>query len=108
MTAVSVPAPVARLLNAVNSEDRAAFLASFSEDGVVDDCGRLVHGRRAIESWSDTELIGDGCRLTVHGVRTRGDDVEIYADVVSMGFNGPTTMVFTVRDGEVAAIRLTD
>ncbi len=108
MTREPVPAPVVRLLNAVNSEDTAEFLASFSDDGVVDDCGRRFDGRRAIQSWSATELIGDRCRLTVQGVRAAGNDVEIHADVVSMGFNGPTTMVFTLHGDHVTSMRLTD
>jgi hypothetical protein len=108
MTSVSVPAPVVRLLNAVNSGDSREFLDSFGADPVVDDCGRRFEGLQAIGTWSATELIGDGCRLTVQGVRTKDAAVEIYADLVSTGFNGPTTIVFELADGLVSLMRLAD
>ena len=34
------PAPVARLLQAANDHDTDAFLAGFTDDGIVDDWGR--------------------------------------------------------------------
>jgi hypothetical protein len=53
-----LPAPVARLLDAANGHDTEEFLASFTEDGVVDDWGREFAGADAIRGWSDQEFIG--------------------------------------------------
>lgn len=110
MTTVSVPVPVVQLVNAVNSRDRAAFLAAFRDDGVVDDCGRRFEGLRAIEGWSDVELIGDNCHLTLREVRrdSEADTVVVLVDVVSMGFNGATTFTFTLAGDRVQEMRLTD
>ena len=52
------PEPVARLLQAANDHDTDAFLAGFTDDGVVDDWGREFAGADAIRGWSDKEFIG--------------------------------------------------
>ncbi len=53
-----LPDPVARVLDAANRHDSDAFLAFFTEDGVVDDWGREFAGAAAIRGWSDREFIG--------------------------------------------------
>ena len=42
------PEPVARLLQAANDHDTDAFLAGFTDDGVVDDRGREFAGADGI------------------------------------------------------------
>ena len=93
-----LPQPVERLLKAANDHDRAAFLASFSEDGVVDDWGREFAGAVAIEGWSEREFIGVDVTLDVRDVSTSGDDTIVGAEVGGRGFNGPSHFTFTVRD----------
>ena len=67
------PEPVARLLQAANEHDTDAFLAGFTQDGVVDDWGREFAGAEAIRGWSDKEFIGVDVTLVVVGVtRSRG------------------------------------
>jgi hypothetical protein len=43
-----VPEAVARLLEAANANDVETFLATFADEGVVDDWGREFVGRDAI------------------------------------------------------------
>jgi hypothetical protein len=93
----SLPQPVERLLKAANDHDSAAFLASFSEDGVVDDWGREFAGAEAIEGWSEQEFIGVDVTLDVNEVSTDGDDTTVSAEVGGRGFNGPSHFTFTVR-----------
>jgi hypothetical protein len=101
-----LPEPVARLLDAANDHDTEAFLASFTEDGVVDDWGREFAGAAAIRGWSDREFIGVEVILTVTGIATADDETTISADVGGRGYNGPSHFTFTVRDGLVSRMTI--
>jgi hypothetical protein len=100
------PEPVDRLLNAANEHDTEAFLASFTDDGVVDDWGREFAGAQAIRGWSDKEFIGVDVALTVTAVSTDGDVTTVTADVGGSGYNGPSHFMFTVRDGLVSRMTI--
>jgi hypothetical protein len=100
------PEPVARLLQAANGHDTDGFLASFTEDGVVDDWGREFAGPDAIRGWSDAEFIGVDVTLAVTGVTTEGDETTVKAQVGGSGFNGPSTFTFAVRDDRVARMTI--
>jgi hypothetical protein len=100
------PEPVARLLQAANGHDTDAFLASFTQDGVVDDWGREFAGAQAIQGWSDREFIGVEVTLAVTAVTTDGDVTTITADVGGSGFNGPSHFTFSVRDGLVSRMTI--
>ena len=93
----SLPQPVERLLKAANDHDSAAFLASFTEDGVVDDWGREFAGTEAIDGWSEREFIGVDVTLDADEVSTTGDDTTVSAEVGGRGFNGPSHFIFRVR-----------
>ncbi len=95
-----------RLLDAANGHDTDAFLASFTEDGVVDDWGREFAGSDAIRGWSDQEFIGVDVILTVTGTVTADDETTISAEVGGKGFNGPSHFSFKVRDGLVSRMTI--
>jgi hypothetical protein len=101
-----LPEPVGRLLDAANGHDSDAFLASFTEDGVVDDWGREFAGREAIRGWSDREFIGVDVTLTVTGTDTADDETTIAGEVGGGGFNGPSHFTFKVRDGLVSRMTI--
>jgi hypothetical protein len=100
------PEPVARLLRAANGHDTDGFLASFTEDGVVDDWGREFAGADAIRGWSDAEFIGVAVTLAVTDNTTEGDETTVKAEVGGGGFNGPSTFTFAVRDDRVARMTI--
>ena len=100
------PEPVARLLKAANEHDTDAFLASFTDDGVVDDWGREFQGAEAIRGWSDAEFIGVQVHLDVREETTQGDETVIGAEVGGNGFNGPSHFTFALRDGLVARMTI--
>jgi hypothetical protein len=100
------PEPVARLLEAANDHDTDAFLASFTDDGMVDDWGREFTGADSIRHWSDREFIGVDVALTVTEVTTDGDVTTVTADVGGQGYNGPSHFTFTVRDGLVSRMTI--
>jgi hypothetical protein len=102
-----LPHPVARLLDAANGHDSDAFLASFTDDGVVDDWGREFAGAAAIKAWSDREFIGANVALDVREAHVGEDgDVTIEADVGGDGFNGPSHFTFRLRDDLVSRMTI--
>jgi hypothetical protein len=102
----ALPEPVARLLQAANDHDTDAFLAGFTDDGVVDDWGREFAGADAIRGWSDKEFIGVDVTLEVVAVTTEGDATTVEAQVGGSGFNGPSHFTFAARDGLVARMTI--
>ena len=104
--ALELPAPVTRLIEAANAHDTEAFLAGFTEDGVVDDWGREFVGSEAIRGWSDREFIGVKVVLDVAGAITAGDETTITANVGGEGYNGPSHFTFAVRDGLVSRMTI--
>jgi hypothetical protein len=97
----ALPAPVQAAVDAANANDTAAFLACFTDDGVVDDWGREFRGADAIRGWSDREFIGVRVRLDVTGVTIRGDDVTVAAQVGGDGYTGPSHFTFRVAGDRV-------
>jgi hypothetical protein len=101
-----LPAEVARLLDATNAEDPAAFLDAFTDDGVVDDWGRRFAGRERIAEWDAGENIGVHSRIEATSVRRTGDTVEFGVRVSGDGYNGGGTFTAELRDGKVALLRI--
>lgn len=102
-----IPEPVATLVAAVNGHDEEAFLDSFTEDGYVDDWGRVFRGRAAIDGWSAKELIGARGTLTVSSVTiTDGGQVVVVGDWRSDYANGLSRFTFEVDGERVAAMTI--
>ena len=99
-----LPPAVARLFEATNAEDRAAFLDAFTDDGVVDDWGRRFAGRERIAEWDAGENIGVHSRIEATSVRLAGDTVEVGVQVSGEGYNGGGTFTARLRDGKVAEL----
>jgi ketosteroid isomerase-like protein len=104
---VALPEPLDGFFAAVNAQDRAAFVAFFGEDGVVDDWGRVFTGPEAIGGWSDGEFVGKQATLEPTEVTRRGDEVVVVADVGGNGFNGPSTFTFEVDGDRVRSMKIT-
>lgn len=62
-----LPAPVAAYVQAVNTFDLDALLATFADDAVVNDQLRDHWGKPAITEWAARDVIGD--RLTMYVVK---------------------------------------
>ncbi len=63
--AFKLPLPVATYIEASNAADRAAFLAAFAEDAIVNDVQREFRGKAAIGAWADKEIFGANVRMTI-------------------------------------------
>ncbi|MEZ5212283.1 MULTISPECIES: nuclear transport factor 2 family protein [unclassified Gordonia (in: high G+C Gram-positive bacteria)] len=94
-----IPEPVAAFLARVNAHDEDGFLDAFTDDGVVDDWGRIFTGRAAIKQWSDKEFIGSNGTLTVEEADADGGRVTVVGDWRSTHANGRSKFVFDV-DGD--------
>jgi hypothetical protein len=66
-TGPDLPAPVAAYVQAVNTFDLDAFLATFADDALVNDQLRDHWGKPAIREWAARDVIGD--RLTIYVVK---------------------------------------
>jgi hypothetical protein len=97
-----VPGPVQALLDAANAGDTEAFLAGFSEDGLVDDWGREFVGAALIRGWSDAEFIGKQVTLQIDQIAEHAGETVVTAQVGGNGFNGPSHFSFRVA-GELVA-----
>jgi ketosteroid isomerase-like protein len=106
MTTQDLPTPVATALAAANAHDVDAWLATFADDGVVDDWGREFRGADAIRGWSDNEFIGVAVTLDVIGVEQRGDETVVTAQVGGNGFNGPSHFAFRTAGDRVTRMTI--
>jgi ketosteroid isomerase-like protein len=97
---------VSRLLEAANAHDTNAFLAAFTDDGVVDDWGREFTGPDGIRGWSDSEFIGVADNLSVTEADVTEDEATILAEVGGNGYTGPSQFSFTLRDGQVSRMTI--
>jgi hypothetical protein len=98
---------VRRLVDAANGGDVTAFVAAFTDDGVVDDWGREFRGSAEIRSWSDAEFIGRQVKLTVQGVEIADGQTVIQAEVGGKGYTGPGHFAFNVDGGRVSRMTIT-
>ena len=80
MTDAETPAAIRRFVDAVNSADTDAFVDVFSEDGFVDDWGRVLRGPAGVRSWADSDAIGAGARMTLLSASVDGSTVRIHFD----------------------------
>lgn len=92
---------VRRMIDATNAENTDAFLDQFANDAVVDDWGRRFVGRSQIAAWNARENIGTHNRITVTGVRSNPDGVELTIQVTGGGYNGAGTFIIETKAGVI-------
>jgi hypothetical protein len=98
--------PVDRLLRAANANDTDAFLATFTDNAVVDDWGREFTGQAAIREWSDREFIGQHVTLNITQITCVGEATVVTADVGGDGFNGPSHFSFQLDGDQIARMTI--
>lgn len=108
MNDVRLPAAAQEFVDATNGEDRAAMLAAFCADGVVEDFGRVFTGPDEIGAWSDRENIGTHNRIAVRGVRIAHQAAYADISVAGDGYNGTGTFEFRLAsDGRIQRLVIT-
>jgi hypothetical protein len=106
MTTTPIPAPLQAFMDSTNRGDSAAFVAVFTEDAVLDDWGRVFHGRDGVASWNRTDNIGKRAHFELVGLEPGDgpDRVVATLTVTGGGFNGTGPMTFQFRNGRIARL----
>lgn len=103
---IEAPAPVRAVVDAINAADTDAFVAGFTDDGVVNDWGRVLTGADGVRSWAESDAIGAGAKMRLLDATTDGDVTQIRFDWRSSVFTGESSAFVTVRDGLVSEFRI--
>jgi hypothetical protein len=99
MDVVEIPAAVARMVEATNAGDHAAFVATFTEDAYLEDWGRQFRGHDGVASWDETDNIGKNAHFEALRTRRDGETYVVTIAVTGDGFNGTSDFAFQV-DGD--------
>ena len=106
MNAIDLPAPLGALVSTINSGDTEGFLLLLTEECVVDDWESLYAGKAEIKTWSDRELVGAKGVMTVRDVEEHGPEIHLICDWKSNFYSGPGRLIFSIRDGKVAELKI--
>ncbi len=101
-----VPVPVERFVAAINGADTDAFVACFTDDGYVDDWGRVLRSPQGIRRWAGSDAIGAGARMTILAADTEGDTVSTRFSWSSRVFNGESTGIFTIEGDRISSFTI--
>jgi len=99
MTDITLPAPVQAFVDAINRGDTDAFVATFTEDGFIDDWGRVMRGRDGVHRWAGSDAIGARARMNILSATSECDITRVRFGWSSRVFNGESDGIFVV-DGE--------
>ena len=103
-----LPRAVQRIIEATNAGDAAAFVDAFTDDGVVDDWGRVFRGREEIARWDGAENTGVRSSFSVQDIAVDADTVTARLAVGGGGFNGTSTFTFEVDGDRVRSMQITE
>ena len=109
-TVTQLSGVVAEHIRAVNDFDTDAIVATFADDGYVNDARREIRGIDAIRRWVNKEMVGDS--VTIEPVEV----LDHYGDTIVRGrydgtydkTNLPGELImsnyFSVRDGKIVSL----
>lgn len=103
---VTLPDAAQRFVDAINAADTDGFVAAFTDDGFVDDWGRVLRGRDGVRSWAASDAIGAGAQMTVLTAESEGDTVHIRFEWRSSLFTGESDGIFTLDGDRIAGFTI--
>ena len=109
-TSATLPTVIAEHVQAVNSFDIDAIMATFATDALVNDAHREFWGAAAIRRWVEKEMIGDKVTLEVTEVTEHYGDTILAArydgeyDKTGLPVELIMSNYFTVRDGRIVRL----
>ena len=106
MNEFAAPAPVQRMVDAINDADTDAFVAAFAPDGFVSDWGPVKAGPEGVRAWAGSDAIGAGAQMTVLSAETEGDTTRIRFGWRSSVFNGESDGIFVVAGDRLASFTI--
>jgi hypothetical protein len=98
--------PVRAVFDATNAADSDAFVAAFTEDGVIDDWGTVYTGHDSIRGWDSTDNIGVQARFAPSTARWDDDEYVVTATVTGNGFNGESDFRFRLAGDRVSRLTI--
>lgn len=101
-----LPEAVERFVAAINDADTDAFVDCFTDDGYVDDWGRVLKGAQGVRSWAGSDAIGAGATMTILTADTDGDTITTRFSWSSRVFNGESTGIFTLSNGRISSFTI--
>jgi ketosteroid isomerase-like protein len=108
MDLADVPHAITAFIDATNAADPDAFVAAFTDDATLVDWGRTFGGHEGIRRWDAAENIGVQTHFDLLALEPAGDP-ETYVATIRVsgnGYNGTGPMLFELRDGLVATLRI--
>ena len=105
-----LPAPISAYVRATNDHDLDAFLASFSEDALVNDIQREFWGKTAIAKWAEREIFGPKVTMEVAKAVDHYGDLIVTAKLdgnyEKSGLPDPLilTFYFTLRGNKITKL----
>ena len=105
-----LPNIIARYIEASNTADRSAFLATFAPDALVNDVQREFWGRDAIATWADKELFAAHVTMDVKRIQEHYGDAIVTAKLDGTydktGLPDPLIMTFyfTVKGDKIVKL----
>ncbi|MET8795506.1 nuclear transport factor 2 family protein [Nocardia sp. NPDC004568] len=103
---VQITEPVVRVVAAIDDSDTDAFVEAFTDDGPVDDWGRVLRGSDGVRGWAESDAIGAGARMTVVAAATEQNTTHLRFDWRSRVFNGESEAYVIVVDGKIVSFRI--
>ena len=104
---VQLPAVIETFIKASNDHDGKAYIATFSEDALVNDIARNFWGKEQIKDWADKEIIGPKVTFKAEEIIEHHGDFLITAlvdgDYDKSKAPDPTYLdyFFTVKDDKI-------
>ena len=108
MNVKDVPGSIQEFVEATNAADSEAFVAVFTTDATLVDWGRTFTGHDGVRAWDRTDNIGVQTHFDLLGV-VPGDDPDSYVATIRVrgnGYNGTGPMLFCLREGLIAGLRI--
>ena len=105
-----LPQPIATYIQATNTHDIDALLASFTPDAVVTDEGQEYHGPAEIRAWREKTNEQYQFTLDVIDIAERGNKM-VVTTLVSGNFDGSPVQLhfhFTLIGDKIAALSIRD
>ena len=104
----ALPTPIAAFIDATNAGDSDAFVATFTDDGTLDDWGRVARGHESIREWDRTDNIGKESHFElVDIVADAGPDTYlVHLRVTGKGFNGTGPFRFSLRGDRIESVHI--
>lgn len=104
----ATPVALAAFITTTNAGDSAGFIAAFTEDAVLEDWGRVFHGREGVAAWNRTDNIGVRAQFELVSIAA-GDAPDAVIAVLTVsgdGYNGTGPMSFQLRGDKIARLTI--